>query len=68
MTFLPWVMKDFNRSREGSQSRIKGQLLTTFFLLVVQVYHEISEVFNIADVGADTLISRVQEYETENCL
>jgi len=34
----------------------------------LRVYHEISEVFNIADVGADTLISRVQEYETENCL
>jgi hypothetical protein len=32
------------------------------------VYHEISEVFNIADVGADTLLSRVQKYEEENCI
>ena len=34
----------------------------------LRVYHEISEVFNIIDVGADTLISRVQSYEEENCL
>ena len=34
----------------------------------LRVYHEISEVFNIANVGADTLLSRVQAYEEENCL
>lgn len=34
----------------------------------LRVYREISEVFNIANVGADTLISRVQEYEQGNCL
>lgn len=34
----------------------------------LKVYHEISEVFNIAEVGADTLIGRVQEFESENCL
>lgn len=34
----------------------------------LRVYHDISEVYNIAEVGADTLISRVQAFETENCL
>ena len=34
----------------------------------LQVYHDISQVFNIIDVGAETLINRVQEYEEENCL
>ena len=34
----------------------------------LRVYREMSEVFNIANVGADTLISRVQQYEEGNCL
>ena len=44
---------------------LKIKNLKMFFF---QVYHEISEVFNIAEVGADTLIGRVQEFESENCL
>jgi hypothetical protein len=34
----------------------------------LKVYREMSEVFNIANVGADTLISRVQQYEEGNCI
>lgn len=34
----------------------------------LKVYHEIAEVFNIINVGAETFIDRVREYEEANCI